>query len=30
MTDKINEHQGVYIQGHIKIHVPESGQVIVD
>ena len=30
MTDKINEHQGVYIQGHIKIHDPESGQVIVD
>ena len=30
MTDKINEHQGVYIQGHIKIYDPESGQVIVD
>ena len=30
MTDKINEHQGVYIQGHIKIHDTESGQVIVD
>tara|TARA_B100001057_G_scaffold126591_1_gene125511 strand:- start:33377 stop:33991 length:615 start_codon:yes stop_codon:yes gene_type:complete len=30
MTDKINEHQGVYIQGHIKIYDPESGQVIID
>ena len=30
MTDKINEHQGVHIQGHIKIHDPESGEVIVD
>tara|TARA_B100001057_G_scaffold385061_2_gene391722 strand:- start:30125 stop:30739 length:615 start_codon:yes stop_codon:yes gene_type:complete len=30
MTDKINEHQGVYIQGHIKIHDPESGEVIID
>ena len=30
MTDKINEKQGVYIQGHIKIHDPESGEVIVD
>tara|TARA_B100002019_G_scaffold292784_1_gene317096 strand:- start:2129 stop:2743 length:615 start_codon:yes stop_codon:yes gene_type:complete len=30
MTDKINEHQGVYIQGHIKIHDPESGEVLVD
>jgi len=30
MTDKINEQQGVYIQGHIKIHDPESGEVIVD
>jgi hypothetical protein len=30
MTDKIDENQGVYIQGHIKIHDPESGEVIVD
>ena len=30
MTDKINEQQGVHIQGHIKIHDPESGEVIVD
>ena len=30
MTDKINEHQGVYIQGHIKIRDPESGEVIID
>ena len=30
MTDKINEHQGVYIQGHIKIPDPESGEVLVD
>jgi len=30
MKDKINEQQGVHIQGHIKIHDPESGEVIVD
>ena len=30
MTDKINEQQGVHIQGHIKIHDPVSGEVIVD
>ena len=30
MTDKINENQGVHIQGHIKIHNPETGEVIVD
>ena len=30
MTDKINEKSGVLIQGHIKIHNPESGEVLVD
>ena len=30
MTDKINENSGVLIQGHIKIHNPETGEVIVD
>jgi len=30
MTDKINEKQGVLLQGHIKIHDPESGEVHVD
>jgi len=26
----INENSGVYLQGHIKIHNPESGEVFVD
>jgi hypothetical protein len=30
MTDKINEKQGVLLQGHIKIHDPESGEVLID
>ena len=30
MTDKINENSGVLVQGHIKIHDPESGEVIVN
>ena len=30
MTDKLNENSGVLLQGHIKIHNPESGEVIVD
>ena len=30
MTDKINEQQGVHIQGHIKIYDPKTGEVIVD
>lgn len=30
MTDKINETQGVLLQGHIKIHDPESGQILID
>ena len=30
MTDKINEQSGVLLQGHIKIHNPESGEVLVD
>lgn len=30
MTDKINEKQGVLLQGHIKIHDPTSGEVLID
>jgi len=30
MTDKINETQGVLLQGHIKIHDPKSGEVLVN
>ena len=30
MTDKMNENSGVLLQGHIKIHNPETGEVIVD
>ena len=30
MTDKLNEQNGVLLQGHIKIHNPETGEVIVD
>ena len=30
MTDKLNENSGVLVQGHIKIHNPETGEVIVD
>ena len=30
MTDKLNEQSGVLIQGHIKIHNPETGEVIID
>ena len=26
----INENSGVYLQGHIKIHNPETGEVLVD
>jgi hypothetical protein len=30
MTDMINEHSGVFVQGHIKIHNPDTGEVFVD
>ena len=30
MTDKLNEQSGVLLQGHIKIHNPETGEVIID
>ena len=30
MTDNLKDKSGVLIQGHIKIHDPESGQVIVN
>lgn len=30
MTDKINENSGILLQGHIKIHEPESGKVLID
>ena len=30
MTDTINENHGVLLQGHIKIHDPESGKTYVD
>lgn len=30
MTDAIKENQGVLVQGHIKIHDPSSGEVLID
>ena len=30
MTDKFNDKQGVLLQGHIKIHNPETGEIMVD
>jgi len=30
MTDMINELSGVFVQGHIKIHNPDTGEVLVD
>jgi hypothetical protein len=30
MTDKIDEKNGILIQGHIKIHDPKSGEVLID
>ena len=30
MTDMINEINGVFVQGYIKIHNPETGEVFVD
>jgi hypothetical protein len=30
MTDKINEQNGVLLQGHIKISDPESGKILVN
>jgi hypothetical protein len=30
MTDKINEKSGILLQGHIKIHEPDTGKVIID
>ena len=30
MTNMINEQNGVFVQGHIKIHNPETGEVLVD
>ena len=30
MTDKIKDSAGVAIQGHIKIHSPETGEVYID
>jgi len=30
MTDIIKENQGVLVQGHIKIHDPTSGEVLID
>lgn len=30
MSDKIDEMNGVHIAGHIKIHDPESGEVLID
>lgn len=30
MTDKINEKNGILVQGHIKIHDPKSKEIIVD
>ena len=30
MTDKFNDKQGVLLQGHIKIHNPDTGEILVD
>jgi hypothetical protein len=30
MTDKFQDLNGILIQGHIKIHDPESGEVLID
>lgn len=30
MTDKIKDLNGVLLQGHIKIHDPESGEILID
>lgn len=30
MIDKIKEKQGVIMQGHIKIHDPQSGEILID
>jgi hypothetical protein len=30
MTDRINDYNGVLLQGHIKIHDPSSGEVLID
>lgn len=30
MTEKLNDKNGILLQGHIKIHDPESGKVLVD
>lgn len=30
MADNFNDYNGVLLQGHIKIHNPESGEVLID
>ena len=30
MIDNFNDKSGVLLQGHIKIHNPESGEILVD
>lgn len=30
MTDKFNDLNGILLQGHIKIHDPQSGEVLID
>ena len=30
MTDDLKDYNGVLLQGHIKIHDPESGEVLID
>lgn len=30
MTDDLKDYSGVHVQGHIKIHDPESGQVFIN
>jgi hypothetical protein len=30
MTDKFNDLNGILIQGHIKIHDPNSGEILID
>lgn len=30
MTDNLYDKQGIFLQGHIKIHDPKSGEVLID
>ena len=30
MTDNLKDINGIHIQGHIKIHDPESGEILIN